>query len=86
MIVEVADTGIGIEPDSLPKIFKPFEQANDSIMREFGGLGLGLAIARVAVEAHGGAIHADSPGVGQGTTFTVCLPRIGAPEDTCDKN
>ena len=55
-------------------------------MREFGGLGLGLAIARVAVEAHGGAIGADSPGVGQGTVFTICLPREGAPEDVFDKN
>ncbi len=86
LTVEVADTGIGIEPAELPKIFQPFEQANQSIMREFGGLGLGLAIARVAVEAHGGAIGADSPGVGQGTVFTICLPREGAPEDVCDKN
>ena len=86
IIAEVADTGIGIEPDSLQKIFQTFEQENDYNMLQLGGLGLGLAIARAAVEAHGGAIHADSRGTGQGTVFTICLPRVGAPEDVCDKN
>ena len=82
---EVADTGIGIAPDALAKVFQPFEQANTSIAREFGGLGLGLAIARVAVEAHGGKISADSPGAGKGAVFTICLPQLDAPEDSCDK-
>ena len=82
---EVADTGMGIEPAALPKVFQPFEQANNSIAREFGGLGLGLAIARVAVEAHSGKISADSAGLGQGAVFTICLPQLNAPEDACDR-
>ena len=86
IVAEVADTGIGIEAGELPKVFQPFEQANHSIAREFGGLGLGLAIARVAVEAHGGTIQADSAGLGQGAVFTVCLPQANGSERPSDKN
>jgi signal transduction histidine kinase len=72
--VSVADSGIGIPPDKLPSIFEAFNQAGEWIAREFGGLGLGLAISRSVVEAHGGAIRAESPGTDRGTTVTIELP------------
>ena len=74
IVVEVADTGIGMEAEAIERIFQPFEQASVSVTREFGGLGLGLSIARGTVEAHGGSLHASSSGPGQGATFTVNLP------------
>ncbi len=72
--VEVTDTGIGWEPGATERIFRPFEQADASIAGEFGGLGLGLSIAKATVEAHGGELRGDSPGRGQGATLTVDLP------------
>ncbi|MEQ8753860.1 MAG: PAS domain S-box protein [Coleofasciculus sp. G1-WW12-02] len=72
----VSDTGIGISADILPHIFDYFRQADSSITRQFGGLGLGLAIARHIVELHSGMIEADSLGEGQGATFTVRLPLL----------
>ncbi|WP_416668614.1 GAF domain-containing protein [Egbenema bharatensis] len=72
--ITVTDTGKGIHPDFLPHVFEYFRQADSSITRRFGGLGLGLAIARQIVELHGGTIQADSPGEGQGAIFTVRLP------------
>ena len=63
-----------MEPEALPKIFNAFEQADRSITRQFGGLGLGLAICRVLVELHGGRISAQSEGKNQGSTFIVELP------------
>jgi PAS domain S-box-containing protein len=72
----VSDTGIGINPDFLPHIFESFRQEDVSITRKYGGLGLGLAIVRQLVEAHGGTITADSPGEGLGATFTVWLPLL----------
>ena len=72
--VRVTDTGVGIEPQVLPFIFDRFRQGEDAARREYGGLGLGLSIARQLVEAHGGEITAASPGRGQGSTFTVMLP------------
>ncbi|NMG06318.1 PAS domain S-box protein [Brasilonema sp. UFV-L1] len=77
--ITVSDTGKGIKPDFLPYVFDYFRQADSSITRNFGGLGLGLAIARHIVELHGGTIQADSPGEGQGATFTVRLPLIPTP-------
>ncbi len=74
IVIEVSDTGIGIERDALPKIFNAFEQADRNITRQFGGLGLGLAICRVLVELHGGRISAHSKGRDQGSTFTLELP------------
>ena len=79
IVIEVTDTGIGIEPEALPKIFNAFEQADRKITREFGGLGLGLAICRALVEMHGGTIRARSTGRNQGATFVVELPLAPAP-------
>jgi CheY-like chemotaxis protein len=74
--VSVADTGIGISPEFLPHVFERFRQADASIARTRGGLGLGLSIARQLVEMHGGTIEAASGGLGQGATFTVKLPMM----------
>jgi PAS domain S-box-containing protein len=77
----VRDTGIGIEPALLARVFDPFEQGDTTTTRRHQGLGLGLAIVRRLVALHGGTIRADSAGTGQGATFTVDLPvlavRIG---------
>ena len=70
----VSDNGIGIERHQLPTIFEAFNQGGESIAREYGGLGLGLAITKAAVEAHGGTIRAASAGKDQGAVFTVELP------------
>ncbi|MEA2708553.1 MAG: two-component system, chemotaxis family, CheB/CheR fusion protein [Phycisphaerales bacterium] len=71
--VEVRDTGIGIEQQFLERLFDPFEQAEQTTTRRFGGLGLGLSITRSLVEMHGGAIRAASEGVGRGAAFFVEL-------------
>jgi signal transduction histidine kinase/CheY-like chemotaxis protein len=77
--IVVKDTGQGIDPAFLPHVFERFRQADSSPARHHGGLGLGLAIVRHLVEAHGGAVRADSAGVGHGATFIVSLPiRTGA--------
>lgn len=78
IIIAVTDTGIGISQDFLPYVFESFRQKEASVNRKFGGLGLGLAIVRYLVEAHGGTITADSPGEGEGATFTVSLPLANA--------
>lgn len=78
----VSDTGQGIDPDFLPFVFDRFRQEDSSITRQFGGLGLGLAIARQIVEAHGGTIAVDSAGEGQGATFTVRLPLMTIHQQT----
>ncbi|QSJ14994.1 response regulator [Nostoc sp. UHCC 0702] len=72
--IQVIDTGVGIGPDFLPKVFERFRQADSTTTRAHNGLGLGLAIVRHLVELHGGTIVAESPGQGQGATFTVRLP------------
>jgi PAS domain S-box-containing protein len=70
----VTDNGDGIKPDFLPFVFHRFRQEEGSISRKAGGLGLGLAVVRHLVELHGGSVSAESPGPGQGSTFTVDLP------------
>jgi signal transduction histidine kinase/ActR/RegA family two-component response regulator len=70
----VADTGIGIATDFLPRVFERFRQRDSSTTRTHGGMGLGLAIVRHLVEAHGGSVAAESAGEGQGAVFTVLLP------------
>jgi signal transduction histidine kinase/ActR/RegA family two-component response regulator len=72
----VSDTGIGIKQEFLPFVFDRFRQGDSAPTRSHGGLGLGLAIVRHLVELHGGEVHADSHGEGQGATFTVKLPVI----------
>ncbi len=73
IVVEVADSGIGIQPTLLPRIFDAFEQGGRLMTNEFGGLGLGLAISKKVVDLHGGSIAATSAGPGQGATITVTL-------------
>ncbi|MEP1060990.1 MULTISPECIES: ATP-binding protein [Cyanophyceae] len=72
--IQVKDTGKGIKPDFLPYIFEHFRQEDGATTRKFGGLGLGLAIARQIVEMHGGTVKAESQGEGMGATFIVELP------------
>jgi PAS domain S-box-containing protein len=74
--VIVTDDGQGIDPGFLPHIFERFRQADSRFVREHGGLGLGLAIARELVELHGGTLSASSDGPGRGATFTVRVPAI----------
>jgi PAS domain S-box-containing protein len=78
--VSITDSGIGISPEFLPWVFDHFRQADGSMTRRHGGLGLGLSIVRHIVELHGGTVTAASPGVGQGSTFTIKLPLGGASE------
>jgi CheY-like chemotaxis protein len=75
--IVIEDTGPGIPRSFLPHVFERFRQADGSSTRAHGGLGLGLAIVRHLVEAHGGTVHADSPGEGRGSVFTVRLPIMG---------
>jgi signal transduction histidine kinase/ActR/RegA family two-component response regulator len=72
--IVVADNGQGISADFLPFVFERFRQADSSITRSHGGLGLGLSIARQLVELHGGSVRVSSPGIGHGTSFSVLLP------------
>jgi two-component system, chemotaxis family, CheB/CheR fusion protein len=70
----VSDNGIGIDPDSLPVIFNSFTQGSKEVTKEFGGLGLGLAISQATVDAHNGSLRAQSRGHDKGATFIVELP------------
>lgn len=81
--LSISDTGLGIEPSFLPHIFDAFEQGGPHITRQFGGLGLGLAICRAVMELHGGRITAKSAGLGQGAEFVLELP-AHAPGQTTD--
>lgn len=76
--VEVADTGLGIDPDMLPRLFEPFAQAERSLARTRGGLGLGLALVKSLVEQHGGGVEAYSEGADKGARFTIQFPLIEA--------
>jgi PAS domain S-box-containing protein len=81
--ISVADTGAGIKPEFLAHVFDRFRQADGSITRRYGGLGLGLSIVKSLVELHGGTVHATSAGEGQGATFAVQLPRLAAGPAAC---
>jgi PAS domain S-box-containing protein len=78
VVLVVSDTGQGIEPGFLPYVFDRFRQADPSLARRHGGLGLGLAIVRQVVTLHGGTVRVESAGVGRGARFTVTLPVIRA--------
>jgi PAS domain S-box-containing protein len=78
-VLTVRDTGVGIERDMLPRLFRSFAQADRSLDRSKGGLGLGLALVKGLVELHGGQVHATSEGPGRGAAFTVRLPRQPEP-------
>jgi len=73
--VNVTDTGVGMKPELLPHIFERFRQGESGPTREYGGLGLGLAIVRHLVDMHGGSVRAESDGTGRGASFIVTLPR-----------
>lgn len=77
--IEVADTGIGIVPEMLPRIFDAFEQGGVAVTRQYGGLGLGLAISKAVVDAHDGRILAFSDGADRGATFRLELNTVAAP-------
>ncbi len=73
-VIRIRDTGIGIAPGVLRRLFEPFTQADDTLERSQGGLGLGLALVKGMVELHGGTVEARSPGTGQGSEFVIRLP------------
>src|SRR6266511_4391759 len=77
--IRVIDTGMGIEPERIEKIFNAFEQGQTSITRRFGGLGLGLTISKALIDAHGGKIRVESPGKDQGSTFSLELTTVPSP-------
>ncbi|WP_169977385.1 ATP-binding protein [Tautonia rosea] len=79
LVIEIRDSGIGIEPDRLERIFEPFQQGKNPPQRRSPGLGLGLAISRSLAEVHGGTLMVSSNGPGHGSTFTVVLPTLGTP-------
>lgn len=87
LIFKVSDDGIGIEEHHLSKVFDKFWQADSSTTRRFGGLGIGLAIAKELAEAHGGALTVESAGKDQGASFILSLPVSGGtlPERTRDE-
>jgi PAS domain S-box-containing protein len=84
VVVRVRDNGAGIAPGLLPHVFDPFTQADHSLARDPGGLGVGLTLVRRLVQMHGGAVEARSAGPGQGSEFTVRLPLCPAPEGRAD--
>jgi PAS domain S-box-containing protein len=78
--ITVTDNGEGIAPEHLPHVFEAFRQADGSITRRHGGLGLGLSIVQQLVQLHGGTVRAESDGLGRGSRFTISLPVAGATE------
>jgi PAS domain S-box-containing protein len=80
LIIEVSDTGIGISSEALERIFSPFEQGDPTIHSRFGGLGLGLSIARTLLEAHGATLEATSDGPGRGAKFSARFHVDDSPE------
>jgi PAS domain S-box-containing protein len=78
VVITVRDTGAGIRPEFITHVFERFRQADASTTRRHGGLGLGLSIVKHLIEQHGGTVRADSPGEGQGASFTIELPAAAA--------
>jgi len=76
VVITVTDTGAGIAPDDLPRIFQRFHQGHSPKRRSTSGLGLGLAIVQHLVQLHGGRVTAESDGAGTGATFSIFLPRV----------
>ncbi|MGI6120160.1 MAG: response regulator [Desulfosporosinus sp.] len=85
-ILTVQDTGIGVNPEILPNLFEPFMQADNSLDRSNGGLGLGLTIVKEIVEMHNGSVDVHSEGIGQGTTLTLRLPSATIDEQGATAN
>ena len=81
IVVQVIDTGLGLPHEMLEEVFEMFTQANRTLDRCQGGLGLGLSLVRQMVQLHGGTISAESPGLGKGSTFTIRLPIIQTDSD-----
>ncbi len=81
LIVEVSDSGMGIDAETIPRIFNAFEQGDATITRRFGGLGLGLAISRSLVELHGGLLSVSSEGRERGSTFRIEMAAVAATND-----
>src|ERR1700730_3979387 len=82
LVIEVIDTGIGIPADAFSRIFSPFEQGDSSIHARYGGLGLGLSIARTLTKAHGGSLEVESEGRGRGAKFTARFQISGSVSGT----
>ena len=74
MVVRIADNGVGITDEMLPRVFDLFAQVDNSLDRSQGGLGIGLTISQRLVSLHGGTIEVASEGTGRGSVFTVRLP------------
>jgi len=85
VVLAVSDTGAGLSPDFLPFVFDRFRQADQTVTRGHGGLGLGLSIVKHLAELHGGAVRAESAGVGRGSTFRVTLPVPAMLETPADR-
>lgn len=79
LVISVRDTGIGIEPEQLDRIFRPFEQGDESFPRRHGGLGLGLAISNAIAQAHDATLKATSDGRDSGSTFRITIPTVRSP-------
>ncbi len=79
-VIDVTDSGVGISPELLPRIFDLFVQGDRTLDRSLGGLGIGLSVAKRLVDMHGGTMTARSPGLGQGSTFEIRLPLIERPQ------
>ena len=84
-VIQVSDTGMGINSEFIPHVFDRFRQGDSSTTRAHNGLGLGLSIVRHIVELHGGSVWVESPGVGKGSTFTVKLPLVTIAQSQLNK-
>jgi signal transduction histidine kinase/CheY-like chemotaxis protein len=78
IVLDISDDGIGISPEMVTQVFDLFAQAERTPDRSLGGLGLGLALVKSLVSSHGGSVHANSKGLGEGSTFTIHLPRLAS--------